>query len=417
MEKCKHPLNKLTKIESSEGCVFCQSCGLILYPAKSNKYINTIKPMENQSKTETDPIDLFINSYKETPFISMQKDSLYPEKRSRAIKILEKFNNLYHFSDEIFFLALTYMDYIFKSIYNNKNNNITRKNEELYILNCLLISEKFYDKDINVIPDYAIYIKNTIYDIDVFDIKQNEIDCLKILKYKLDHHSIYDILKGFMYNGFIFEKEIESNSIGYQIKFAYNYAEKIFRDIAYSYIAIFYPPYLIAFVIIQLTRKKFFDSKYMKKIKKIYGIKQNDYKECYEDVKTFLNNVEKGLKFSDYNKINKYKENKELTNNEIIINKEKENKEKKEEEKKEEEKKEEEKKEKETKKEDVIDKKENSEKEKETKKEESDKIEKGNPIINQFSEIINNKSKDEKDNIKINDKNEPSTKNEEMENN
>ena len=407
MEKCKHPSNKLTKIESSEGCAFCQNCGLILYPAKSNKYINTIKPMENQSKTETDPIDLFINSYKETPFISMQKDSLYPEKRSRAIKILEKFNNLYHFSDEIFFLALTYMDYIFKSIYNNKNNNITRKNEELYILNCLLISEKFYDKDINVIPDYAIYIKNTIYDIDVIDIKKNEIDCLKILKYKLDHHSIYDILKGFMYNGFIFEKEIESNSIGYQIKFAYNYAEKIFRDIAYSYIAIFYPPYLIAFVIIQLTRKKFFDSKYMKKIKKIYGIKQNDYKECYEDVKTFLNNVEKGLKISDYNKINKYKENKELTNNEIIINKEKENKEKKEEEKKE----------KEAKKEDVIDKKENSEKEKETKKEESDKIEEGNPNINQISEIINNKSKDEKDNIKINDKNEPSTKNEEMENN
>ena len=84
-----------------------------------------------------------------------------------------------------------------------------------------------------------------------------------------------------MYNGFIFEKEIESYSIEYQIKFAYNYAEKIFRDIAYSYIAILYPPYLIAFVIILLTRKKFFDSKYMKKSKKIYGIKQNDYKECY----------------------------------------------------------------------------------------------------------------------------------------
>ena len=65
----------------------------------------------------------------------MQKDSIYPEKRSRAIKILEKFNILYHFSDEIFFLALTYMDYIFKSIYNNKNKNITRKNEEFSLEN------------------------------------------------------------------------------------------------------------------------------------------------------------------------------------------------------------------------------------------------------------------------------------------
>ena len=319
MEKCIHPSNKLSKIDSSEGCVFCQNCGLILYPAKSNKYINTVKPPENQSKTEIDPIQLFLNSYKETPFIPLEKDSIYPEKRSRDIKILEKLNNLYHFSDEIFFLALTYMDYIFKYIYHS-SKNITRKTEELYIFNCLLISEKFYDKDINNIPEYSIYIKYTIYDIDATDIKENEINCLKILKYKLDHHSIYDILKGYMYNGFIFEKEIDDYSFGHQIKFAYNYAEKLFRDVIYSYIAIFYPPYLIAFVIIQLTRKKFFETKYMKKIRKIYGINLNDYKECYEDIQKFLKDVENGLKVSDYNKINKdkfdEKENKEIKNNE-----------------------------------------------------------------------------------------------------
>ena len=348
MENCSHPSNKLSKIDSSEGCVFCQNCGLILYPTKTNKFINTIKPTENQSKTETDPIDLFINSYKETPFIVMEKDSIYPEKRTRAIKILEKFNNLYHFSDEVYFLALTYMDYIFKSIYNIKNKNITRKNEELYILNCLLISEKFYDKDINVIPDYSIYLKNTIYDVDVLDIKENEIICLKKLKYKLDHHSIYDILKGYMYNGFIFEKEIDSNSISYQIKFAYNYAEKIFRDIIYSYIAIIHPPYLIAFVIIQITRKKFFDSKYMKKIKKIYGIKQDDYKDCYNDIKNILHNIDKGLKVPDYNIINKEKENNEI--------KEKENNEK-------------------------------------LGKQNNEKTEKKTPLISQIKEDINNMSK------------------------
>ena len=347
MEKCNHPSNKLTKIDSSEGCVFCQNCGLILFLTKTNKFMNTIKPMENQSKTETDPIDLFINSYKETPFISMEKDSIYPEKRTRAIKILEKINNLYQFSDEIFFLALTYMDYIFKSLYNIKNKNITKKNEELYILNSLLISEKFYDKDINIIPDYSIYLKSTIYNVDVIDIKENEINCLKILNYKLDHHSIYDILRGYMYNGFIFEKEIDSNSIGYQIKFAYNYAEKIFRDLVYSYIAIVYPPYLIAFVIIQLTRKKFFDSKYMKKIKKIYGIKQDDYKDCYNSVKNFISNIEKGLKISDYNK--------------ICQEKEKENKEIKEEETKE-----------------------------EIKEKENNVLEQKTPIISQINEVINN---------------------------
>ena len=388
MEKCNHPSNKLTKIVSSEGCVFCQNCGLILYPVKANKYINTIKPTENQSKTETDPIDLFINAYKETPFITMEKDSIYLEKRMRAIKILEKFNNLYHFSDEIFFLALTYMDYIFKSLYNVKKKEITRKNEELYILNCLLLSEKFYDKDINIIPDYSIYLKSTIYYIDVLDIRENEIECLKILKYKLDHHSIYDILRGFMYNGFIFEKEIDSNSVCHQIKFAYNYAEKIFHDIIYSYIAIIYPPYLIAFVIIQLTRKKFFDSKYMKKIKKIYGIKQDDYKDCYNNIKDFLSKLEKGLKVSDYNKIYIEKENKEIKKKENEEIKEKENKEIKEKENKE------------------IKEKENEEiKEKEnTEIKETDKSENKTPIISQINEVINNMT-----NINLESKNEEKT--------
>ena len=302
MEQCIHPSKKLSKITNSEDSFFCQNCGLMIYQVKNNKFMNTVKPKEHQSNTEIDPIELFINSYKATPFINMEKNSKYLERRSRAIKILEKMNNLYHYSDDIFFLALTYMDYIFKSLYN-KNESLTHKKEELYILNCLLISEKFYDKDITIIPDYNIYLKNTIYYVDTMDIKMNEIDCLKILEYKLDHHSLYDILKAYMYNGFIFEKEIDSNSIGYQIKFAYNYAEKLFRDIVYSYITVFYPPYLIAFIIIHLTRKKFFDNKYIKKIKKSYNIKQNDYKECNDQIKILLNNIEKGLKITNFENI------------------------------------------------------------------------------------------------------------------
>ena len=309
MEKCIHPSQKLSKINNSEDSFFCQNCGLIIYQGKNNKFMNTVKPKENQSKTEIDPIELFINSYKATPFIVIDKNSKYLEKRSRAIKILEKLNNLYHYADDIFFLALTYMDYIFKSLYN-KNENLTNKKEELYILNCLLISEKFYDKDITNIPDYNIYLKYTIYYVDIMDIKMNEIDCLKILEYKLDHHSLYDILKAYMYNGFIFEKEIDSNSIGYQLKFAYNYAEKLFRDIVYSYITVLYPPYLIAFIIIHLTRKKFFDSKYIKKIKKSYNIRQNDYKECNDQIKILLNNIEKGLKITTFNIIKDNDDNK-----------------------------------------------------------------------------------------------------------
>ena len=42
---------------------------------------------------------------------------------------------------------------------------------------------------------------------------------------------------------------------------------------------------------------------------KVYGIKQNDYKECYDEIKSLLNNIEKGLKINDYNKIKSKEEN------------------------------------------------------------------------------------------------------------
>ena len=304
MQKCQHLIDKRSKITLSDNSFFCQNCGSILCQTKQNKFLSTVKPIESESRTEIDPIDLFVNSFKQTPFIKIKKDSIYLEKRARAIKLLEKFNNIYHYSEGIFFLSLTYMDLIFKTLYN-ENKKITKKEEDLYILNCLFISEKFYDKDTKELPDFQLYIKNSIYDTEPIDIKENEISCLKILKYKLDHHSLYDILKAYMYNGFIFDKEIDFNSIISEIKLAYNYAEKLFRDIEYSYIALFFNPDLIAFVIIQLTRKKFFSNKYDKKIKHIYGYKLEDYKECQNEIKIFLDNVQNGLETSGYHKIPK----------------------------------------------------------------------------------------------------------------
>ena len=120
-------------------------------------------------------------------------------------------------------------------------------------------------------------------------------DSLKILK-ELENESI---------NTVIFDKEIDFNSIISEIKLAYNYAEKLFKDIEYSYIALFFNPDLIAFVIIQLTRKKFFNNKYDKKIKHIYGYKLEDYKECQNEIKIFLDNVQNGLETSQYHKIPK----------------------------------------------------------------------------------------------------------------
>ena len=302
MQKCPHSPNKRSKITKSENFFFCQNCGSILCQTKPNKFITTVKPKESESLTEIDPMDLYINAFKQTPFVKIKKDSIYLEKRARVIKLLEKFNNMYHYSEDIFFLSLTYIDFIFKTLYN-ENKKITKKEEDLYILNCLFISEKFYDKDTKLLPNFELYLDKNIYDTEAIDIKENEISCLKILNYKLDHHSLYDILKAYMYNGFIFDKEIDFSATISQIKLAYNYADKLFRDIEYSYIVLFFPPDLIAFVIITLTRKKFFSNKYDKKVKNIYGFKQEDYKECLNEIKIFLDNVQNGMSSSEFHKI------------------------------------------------------------------------------------------------------------------
>ena len=118
--------------------------------------------MEHELKTEIDPIELFLNSYKVTPFEPLEKDSLHPEKRTRVIKYWKNLI-IYIITQMKFFLSTNIYGLYFKFLYNNKNKSITRKNEELlYILNCLLIAEKFYDKDINTIPDYNIYKKHNI---------------------------------------------------------------------------------------------------------------------------------------------------------------------------------------------------------------------------------------------------------------
>ena len=90
--------------------------------------------MEHELKTEIDPIELFLNSYKVTPFEPLEKDSLHPEKRTRVIKYWKNLI-IYIITQMKFFLSTNIYGLYFK---------------------------KFYDKDINTIPDYNIYKKHNI---------------------------------------------------------------------------------------------------------------------------------------------------------------------------------------------------------------------------------------------------------------
>ena len=161
------------------------------------------------------------------------------------------------------------MDIIFKKF---EEKTVKGKEFDLFILNCLLIAGKFYEKDIREMSSAVEKfweLNNCL--ISEKEIQLNEIECLKLLNYKLDHHSVYDLLKFLMYNGIVYQND--SYSV-YNI--IYNYSLKIFKDVINSTIALIYHPLPICFSIIILARKRFkLNTTYLKKI---YSIKTEDYK-------------------------------------------------------------------------------------------------------------------------------------------
>ena len=280
--ECSHNPKYLSKINSSDLFVFCKNCGLIIYKKSEKSYVYSIKPTTYQNKTEIDPLELY-QVYVNTPFTKIEQNSPYFLIREHGLSRLEKYRHIYNFSEETFYLAMTYMDIIFKKL---GDKTVRGKDFELYTINSLLLAGKFYEKDIREYesPVEPFWELNH-YRISEKDIKLNEIECLKILNYKLDHHSAYDLLKFFMYNGIVYRND----SYGVP-NIIYNYSLKIFRDIMNSNITLNYHPLPICFSIITLARKRFkLNTKYLKKI---YSIKLNDYKDCYEEIKVYIENIE-----------------------------------------------------------------------------------------------------------------------------
>ena len=289
--RCNHPKNKISPITKLQNYYFCINCGSIIYSLSENKSYIASKPISYQQNIEIDPLTLF-NTITKKEFKILNSTHPYFKNRQKAITLLQKYSEFYKYSESSFYLALHYMDYIFSHV----EKNIPQKKFELYVINSFLLAVKFYEKDI-IQPDIPIYTSIGIsYDIDEYDIIQNEIECLKILKYDLNLLNSFDLLLLFMYNGFVFENEINNNKSSEFSNIIYCYGKKIFSDIILTPIAIQYKPLEICFSIIHLTRKQFcLNNQYFNIVKKLYDIHLSDYKNCLNSIKKFLDNPNKTI--------------------------------------------------------------------------------------------------------------------------
>jgi hypothetical protein len=317
-ERCTHPKNKKSKINKLDNYYFCIECGSIILSLSEDNNYNVSKPLSYQQKIEMDPLSLFTNITKKE-FKIINSTHPYYKNRSKAISLLQKYSEYYKYSESSFYLALHYMDYIF----SHQEKNVPQKKFELFVINSFLLSVKFYEKDI-IQPDIPLYTSIGIsYDIDEFDINQNEIECLKILKYDLNLLNSYDLLHLFMYNGYVFENEIQNKSKEFS-NIIYCYGKKIFSDIILTPIAIQYSPLEICFSIIHLSRKQFgLNNQYFNIVKKLYDVHLTDYKSCLNSIKKFLNNPNKNSNEPIKNK--SYQSSKSLVP--LLTNKKKENEE------------------------------------------------------------------------------------------
>ena len=277
---------------------FCVECGCIILKLNNNNdsYLYTTKPLLYQERVDINPLDIF-NSFKDLEYPIINSQWSYFKNRQRNINLLQKYLTYYKYSESTFYLALHYLD----TIYSTLNGGVVQKKKnELFVINCLLIAGKFFEKD-SFQPRITRFCSIGIqYDIDEIDICRNELEVLKILNYKLNVITAYDILSYLLFNGIIFEPEIENRMKEFS-HIIYCYAKKIFNDIILSNIAIQFSPIQIVFSVIHLTRKNFnLKQNYFNVIKKFYNYHLNDYKSCLNICKKFLNNELNSLELINY---------------------------------------------------------------------------------------------------------------------
>ena len=177
-----------------------------------NQNIINAKTRQDCFCDEIDKIKLFKNFQELLNNIKYVNCQEYINIRPNIIKALLKFNNIYHYSKKVFYLAILYLDIIFQSL---PENTILDGQYEIYIINCIILAAKFYEDDLKS-TSFERFIDFSKNQFDLEDIALNEIICLKILNYKLNYNSIFDILN-FLMEDYMTELNIGNNDDYYSI--------------------------------------------------------------------------------------------------------------------------------------------------------------------------------------------------------
>ena len=342
---CSSSSNKLI-LKANINHSFCSKCGSVLIKTSNNNIYYTLKQKQKQKEAEFDPIEIIKSMKKKTeeeyPYLNneynmsdlekynkekiIQSINLYSKQRKNIILTLQKMMKMLDYSDLIFYQCLFYID-IYLS--HNMNEEFSEKKILYYLVGYFLCSVKSKETDIyEPSLDSFCCLKKKIY-LSVDKIAYYEVICLQSIKYNMFSYSAYDWMSELITIGVVFDCEInKNNSIilinGHRhsiINTISKCAMKMLLNITVKNIFIKYSPMYISFSLIQIAREKYLDKNYINSklfydLVSLYGINHKDYKNCYKELKSELQ--EKPIESNDILTIDKNENSNTKDNKEIF---------------------------------------------------------------------------------------------------
>jgi len=294
---------------------FCDKCGCILLKEENENIYYTLKPKQIILPYDLDPITIIKNMKNKTeenyPFIyeeynickadkntlekTLDSINIYSKYRKKILIKLQKLIKFFDYYDKVFYQCLFFLDTYFS---HHMKEEISEEEIFYYLIGFFLCSVKFKEIDINgpslkVICDIQKGINLSSNKMTYY-----EVLCLKNINYNLFSYSAYDWIYQLISNGIIFNNEINENNEKILIRghchsiinVINKYIIKLFLNLTSKNIFFKYAPMYVAFSLIQIAREKFLDKSMIKenlflRLIKLYGIKQDDYKKCYLEIK------------------------------------------------------------------------------------------------------------------------------------
>ena len=315
---CMHSKMQKENIIYNISYSYCPKCGSISVKNKNNFYF-TIKPKQKQKPIEFNPV-LIINNMKRNQDISYpnlqniynldikdniekmkEKIEIYFIKRRLALLYLQNMTKKMNYSDLSFYHCLLFVDLYFC-------HNITEEMDEeeiLYIIiGFFLITSKFKETDIYEPQLYNFTDIDTSMNLSFEKIMIYEAKLLKYINYNFCVYSTYDWLNVFIYNGYIFEGEIDDKDYINEIQV---YTYKLLIIITPKNIFIKYSPLYMAISIIQIAREDKIEenkinNELFQNLRKLYNIQFEEYKDCYREIKAIIkkeNNLNHNIKIKN----------------------------------------------------------------------------------------------------------------------